>query len=105
MFDFGRRGWPLLGLLVSAAAIAQAPLQDSREKSVRMVRTEVKPVIDGTLDEAARATAHVVDDLLQTVPLGYATPDERHEIFLPYDDDALHVGAKPYDNDPSQLHL
>ena len=42
MFDLGQRGWPLLALLVSGTVLAQAPLQDPGEKSVKMVRTEVR---------------------------------------------------------------
>jgi len=74
MFDLGRRGWPLLALLVCGTVLAQAPLQDPGEKSVKMVRTEVRPVIDGKLDDAIWATAAVVDDLHQTAPVEYATP-------------------------------
>ena len=103
MFDFGRRGWPLLALLVSGTVLAQAPLQDPGEKSVKMVRTEVRPVIDGKLDDAIWATAALVDDLHQTAPVEYATPDERTEIYLLYDDDNLYVGAKLYDNDPAHI--
>jgi hypothetical protein len=103
MFDLGRRGWPLLALLVSGTVLAQAPLQDPGEKSVKMVRTEVRPVIDGKLDDAIWATAAVVDDLHQTAPVEYATPDERTEIYLLYDDDNLYVGAKLYDNDPAHI--
>jgi hypothetical protein len=105
MLDRGRRGWPLLGFLACGAALAQpqAPLQDPGEKSVQMVRTEVRPVIDGKLDEAVWATAALVDDLHQTAPVEYATPYERTEIYLLYDDDALYVGAKLYDTEPAEI--
>jgi hypothetical protein len=105
MSYFGRRAWPLLGLLASGALLAQAqaPLQDPGDKSVRMVRATTAPSIDGKLDEAVWASAALVDDLHQTAPVEYATPDERTEIYLLYDDDALYVGAKLYDNEPSKI--
>ena len=99
-----RQGRPLLALLVMGPAFAQAPpLRDPGEKSVQMVRTMVPPVIDGQLDDAVWATASVINDLHQTAPVEYATPEERTEIYLLYDDDALYVGAKLYDNDPPNI--
>jgi hypothetical protein len=105
MLDLARRGWPLLVLLAcgSAAAQSQTPPPDPGEKSVRMVRTEVRPVVDGKLDEPIWATAAFVDDLHQTAPVEYAEPDEKTEIYLLYDDDNLYVGAKLYDNDPAHI--
>jgi hypothetical protein len=102
MFDLERRGWPLLGLLAAVHAQAQ-PLTDPGEKSVRMIRAATAPVIDGKLDEPAWAGAALIDDLHQTAPIEYAAPDERTEIYLLYDDDALYVAARLYDNDPSSI--
>jgi hypothetical protein len=104
MLDLGRWGWPLV-LCCSAAAWAQeteAP-RDPGEKSVRMVRAATPPAIDGRLDDAVWATAALVDDLHQTAPVEYAQPEERSEILLLYDDDALYVGARLYDTDPSNI--
>ena len=87
-----------------ALAQAPAPLQDPGQHSVRIVRTAAAPpVIDGKLDEAVWATAALVDDLHQTAPVEYATPDERTEIYLLYDDDALYVGARLYDTEPDKI--
>jgi hypothetical protein len=67
------------------------------------VRTSIRPVVDGKLDEAVWATAALVDDLHQTAPVEYAEPDEKTEIYLLYDDHNLYVGAKLYDNDPANI--
>jgi hypothetical protein len=94
-----------LALLGAEWAFAQAPapLQDPGQHSVQMVRATVAPVIDGKLDEAVWATAAVVDNLHQVSPIEYAQPDERTEVLLLYDDEALYVGARLYDNEPDKI--
>jgi Carbohydrate family 9 binding domain-like/Domain of unknown function (DUF5916) len=101
-----------LSLLAAAAAgiasaqappSTQGPLQDPGIKTVHMVRTSTPPRIDGKLDDAVWQTAALVDDLHQVSPIEYAQPDERTEIFLLYDDEALYVGAKLYDNMPQDI--
>jgi hypothetical protein len=104
-----RLGW--LGLLaggVTGIAVAQAPppqgpLKDPGQKTVHMVRTTTPPVIDGKLDDAVWRTAALIDNLHQVNPIEYAEPDERTEIYLLYDDDALYIGAKLYDNSPKDI--
>ena len=81
----------------------QFALQDPGQKSVRMVRTDVPPVIDGVLDDAVWLNAALVDDLHQVTPLEYAEPFERTEIYLLYDDDALYIGARLYDTEPEDI--
>ena len=76
---------------------------DTELKSVRVVRTDTPPVIDGNLDDAVWAKAAVVDDLHQVVPFEYAEPFERTEVYILYDDNALYVAAKLYDPEPDQI--
>jgi hypothetical protein len=87
----------------SAAAQNNAVLDDPGQKTVRVVRTATPPVIDGDLSDAVWAAAAVVDDLHQVTPIEYAMPDERTEVLIVYDDDALYVAARLYDTDPSQI--
>jgi hypothetical protein len=86
----------------SAAAQNNAVLQDPGQKSVHVVRTATPPVIDGDLSDAVWANAAVVDDLHQVTPIEYAEPDERTEVLILYDDDALYVAARLYD-DPAGI--
>jgi hypothetical protein len=79
-----------------AAAAQDAALRDPGQKTVEIVRTTQRPVIDGALDDAVWATAARIDDLHQVNPVEYAPPSERTEIYLLYDDDALYVGARIY---------
>ena len=98
-----RSGW--MALLCAEAALAQAPVQlvDPGQHSVHVVRTTTAPVIDGTLDEAAWASAALVDNLHQTSPIEYAVPEERSEIYLLYDDETLYVGARLHDPEPDKI--
>ena len=65
-------GWPSF-----TKPIAPESDNELRDTAHGMVRTEVRPVIDGKLDDAIWATAALIDDLHQTAPVEYAMPDER----------------------------
>ncbi len=91
-----------LGLLAAPLA-AQPTLTDSGQKSVRVVRTDAPPVIDGALGDAVWERAAVVDDLHQTEPVEYAEPSERTEIYILYDDEALYVAARLHDAEPALI--
>ncbi len=91
-----------LGLLAGPLA-AQTPLSDPGQKSVRVVRTDTPPVIDGDLSDAVWARAAIIDDLHQTEPVEYADPFEHTEIFILYDDNGLYIGARLHDTDPELI--
>jgi Carbohydrate family 9 binding domain-like/Domain of unknown function (DUF5916) len=92
----------LLAGLQSALAQPAGPLVDPGQKTVQMVRTRTPPVIDGQLDDAVWANAALIDDFHQVNPSEYAEPSERTEIYLLYDDDALYVGARMF-QDPEHI--
>jgi hypothetical protein len=85
-------------LLLASCVFAQSAPTDPGQKSVHMVRTTSPPVIDGVLDDSVWANAAFIDDLHQVDPVEYAEPFERTEILLLYDDDALYVGVRLYDD-------
>ncbi len=89
--------------LLAAPLGAQPALTDPGQKSVRVVRTDTPPVIDGDLGDAVWAHAAYVDDLHQTLPVEYAEPSERTEIYILYDDDALYVGVRLHDAEPDLI--
>ena len=60
----------------TVAAQDTAPLTDPGTKSVRIVRTDKPPVIDGDLSDAVWANAAVIDDMHQISPVEYAVPYE-----------------------------
>jgi hypothetical protein len=95
------------GLLCGVAAMAAAQdapvFVDPGQKSVRVVRTETPPVIDGDLSDAVWASAAVVDDFHQVVPVEYAPPFERTEVLILYGREALYIGVRLYDSEPELI--
>jgi len=92
----------LAALGIAVPAFGQTPFVDPGQKSVDIARTATPPVIDGVLDEAVWRDAPMIDDLHQVDPVEYAEPFERTEVLLLYDDDALYVGIRLYD-DPAAI--
>jgi Domain of unknown function (DUF5916)/Carbohydrate family 9 binding domain-like len=94
----------IAAVLTAGEAPAQEPLPDGgREKSVRIVRTATPPVIDGVLDEQAWELASQLEDLHEIQPTEYAPASERTVVYLMYDEDAIYIGARLYDRDPSGI--
>ncbi len=94
--------WTLLVLSLGTAA-AQVVADTGAEKEVRVVRVDSVPVIDGKIDEAVWEQAEVLTDFHQSRPIEGATPSERTEVFLLYDDDALYIAARMYDSEPDRI--
>lgn len=84
-----------------AILLAQQP--GGSTKTVRPVRIENPPVIDGQLDESVWAMAEPVQDLHQVWPTEYAEPTVETEIYVLYDANALYVGARLRDDNPDQI--
>ena len=55
-------------------------------------------VIDGQLNDADWAQAPVASDLTQYTPLPFGAPSQRTEVRFLYDDAALYIGARMWDN-------
>jgi hypothetical protein len=91
-------------LLFIAASTAVAQTEDiAEEKSLRVIRTDTRPVIDGRLDEAIWATADVVDDFHEVRPIEFDAPSQRTQVFVLYDQDYLYVAAKLWDEQPEEI--
>jgi hypothetical protein len=88
--------------LVTTAATAQEAGAESL-KTVRVVRVDTPPVIDGVLDEAIWDQAEVITDFHQIRPGDGVAPSEPTELYLLYDDDAFYIGARMYDSEPELI--
>jgi hypothetical protein len=84
------------------AAGQTAPAAEPR-KSVRMVRVDTPPVIDGKLDDAVWQQADVITDFHQIRPGDGAPTSEPTEVYLLYDDNAFYIGARMYDSEPELI--
>jgi hypothetical protein len=83
-------------LAVPAAAQSVQVGEGRDQKTIQLVRTENRPVIDGVLDESAWESAAYIDEFHQIIPVEYDPPSERTEVRILYDDDALYVGVKMF---------
>jgi hypothetical protein len=72
-------------------------------KEVQLRRLDATPRIDGLLDEAVWQQAAVIDDFHQMNPVEYGTPTQRTEVRVFYTEDALYVGARMFETDPSLI--
>ena len=89
--------------IFSVAAPALAQTDGGSSKSITAVRTLSPITIDGRLDEAEWARAAVVTDLHEVRPREFQQPSQRTELLVMYDDDALYIGARVYETDPTLL--
>ncbi len=70
------------------------------KKNLNIERTDQKPKIDGVLDDIAWQNAEIATDFIQFEPeIGNSLPeDQRTEVMVTYDDKAIYVAAKLYDD-------
>ncbi len=61
------------------------------------------PKIDACLDDKAWQNAPAIEDFVQQSPINGASPSERTNVKVTYDDDALYVGAILYDSCPDSI--
>jgi len=88
----------------AAASGAVDPAARAMARSLPAVRlTGPAPVIDGFLDDEAWTRAPVARDFVQFEPEEGAPPSEDSEVRVLYDDDALYVGFRGWDSDPSAI--
>ena len=77
--------------------------QQVEAKSLRAVRVNSAPVLDGKLDDAVWQEAELITDFHQSRPGDHVEPSERTELYVIYTSDALYVGARMFDSEPDQI--
>jgi hypothetical protein len=90
---------PFCSLTQLAVAQPMAPAQ----KSVRAVRVDTAPVMDGVLDDAVWQQAIPITDFHQTRPGDGVDPSETTEVYIVYTEDALYIGARMGDSNPELI--
>lgn len=95
----------LLCSFISASVSAQAIEEEqiAAQKSVRAIRVDTPPVIDGKLDESVWQLAQPITDFHQIRPGNQTAPSELTEVYVLYDDDALYIGARMADSEPELI--
>lgn len=96
----------LLVLLCAAAVVCAATLARAAAPApprVRAVRTTGPIVVDGVLDEPVWRADNAITYLPQADPHQGEPSAERVEIRVAYDDDAIYVGARLFDQHPDSI--
>lgn len=99
--------WALFLLTAGVPGYACAQQSEANgdvSKSVRIQRTAEPPVIDGVMNEEIWLRAPIIDDLHQVNPVEFAEPTERTEVRVLYGREALYIGARLYDSEPSRIN-
>lgn len=78
-------------------------VQQVEAKSLRAVKVNTAPILDGKLDDPVWRQAEVVTDFHQNRPGDHATPSEPTELYVIYTSDALYIGARMFDSEPDQI--
>ncbi len=71
--------------------------------SVSAYRINEPIKLDGKLNEVAWAKAPKVKDFIQAEPIVGANPTHQTEAFVLYDDNAIYIGARMFDSDPTKI--
>jgi hypothetical protein len=77
--------------------------QDSTEKSFAAARTHNPPTIDGKLDDPCWQEFPADSRFTQSTPAEGAAPSQKTEVHILYDDDAIYVGARLWDDHADQI--
>jgi hypothetical protein len=87
-------------LLFSGKTFAQNP-----KKTLVTQPTKEKIIIDGKFDETVWATAKVASDFVMIFPDNgkEIEPEQRTEVRVVYDNEAIYVAAKLYDNEAKKI--
>lgn len=89
-------------LLVAALSFAHAPSL-AAQATVPAVRIAEEPVIDGSLAEPAWAELPLLSDFIQRIPSDGNPASLRTEVRIGYDQAALYVGVRAFDDQPSLI--
>ncbi|MGA0805180.1 MAG: carbohydrate binding family 9 domain-containing protein [Pseudohongiellaceae bacterium] len=93
----------LLALVAGSLAAQPRVTGGASGKSVALPDLAGRPQIDGKLDEDLWSQAALIEDLHQVFPQEFVPPSERTEVRVFYTEEALYVGARMYERDPSQI--
>ncbi len=79
------------------------PALAQNKKSVEALPINSPLEIDGKLDEAAYLTATPAKDFIQIQPYNGKPAFQKTEAYIFYDQTAVYIGAKLYDNQPDSI--
>ncbi len=89
----------LIGALGEVHVLAQ-----TEKRKVETVRVSNSIVVDGKLDEIEWQNVREASDFIQHEPYNGAAPSEKTSVRILYDDNAIYIGARLYDSNPSMIY-
>ena len=104
-FMISSAGW-ILAAAVMMTLVTNVYGQDpsgGSDDRITIVRTDIAPAIDGFLTDEAWAEAALLGPLTQVEPTEGASPTQRTEVRLLYDDNHLYVGVRCFDTEPDKI--
>ncbi len=75
----------------------------TNKDSVQATRTDEKIVIDGLLAETSWQRTPDISHFTQRDPVEDTAPSQKTVVYVLYDDQALYIGARMYDNRPDSI--
>jgi hypothetical protein len=94
----------LLALSLAVALTSQAHAQvATNRREVRVARATSTIAVEGRLTEPAWQAVEVCTAFVQRDPVEGGRPSQRTEVRVLYDENALYVGARLYDNAPDSI--
>jgi len=72
-------------------------------KRMTATTTPAPPILDGLVDDDVWELAEVVTDFLQREPVEGATPSQRTEVRILYDDENIYLGFIMHDDEPDRI--
>src|SRR3954470_16761650 len=81
---------------------AMVTRDDRGRATLRAVRVQTPPHIDGRLDDEVYATIPAVGGFIQQLPLEGAAATEPTEIWVLFDDDNVYLAARCLDSHPER---
>lgn len=93
----------LFAVLAAVSLTARAQEVESGQKTLRAVRVDTAPLMDGVLDDAVWQLAEPITDFHQIRPGNGTAPSEATEVYVVYTEDAIYIGARMGDSDPELI--
>ena len=93
--------WGLVSLFC-LPCLAQEIAEKSK-KTIKAIRLDERPSIDGILDEAVWQNAPIATNFVQKNPNPGKAASHKTEVKVLYDDEAIYVGAMCYDDQPTEI--
>ncbi len=90
--------------LCAALACSAAYATEARSSiTIKAIRTDTPPTIDGVLDDAVWQEAAIVEDLHEVTPNEFSATSEPSKFFVLHDQNAIYVAVRLWESNPDNV--